>query len=113
MGQGHPGIASLLVQARRALGISQRELSMRSGLTQAQISRIENGLVDMRFSSLLALANQLNLEFRFEQLSLSDSSSEKPKSPQAGGPSIARSSQPMPDPAPRIGIFGDIEEELL
>ena len=48
--------------ARRAKGLSQRELSQRSGFTQAHISRIESGLVDLQVSSLLELARSLDLE---------------------------------------------------
>lgn len=48
--------------ARRAKGLSQRELSRRSGSTQAHISRIESGLVDLQVSSLLELARSLDLE---------------------------------------------------
>jgi len=48
--------------ARRAKGLSQRELSQRSGFTQAHISRIESGLVDLQASSLLELARSLDLE---------------------------------------------------
>jgi len=41
--------------------MSQRELSERSGLTQAQISNVENG-ADMRLSNLVELARALDLE---------------------------------------------------
>jgi len=111
MGKGHPGIAKLLVDARCALGVSQRELSKRSGLTQAQISRIENGLVDMRLSSLLALAGELRFELRFEHQPPSEAPAKAPKvrRPESGDRSIKR----LPGPAPRTGIFGDIDEELL
>ncbi len=114
MGKGHPGIAKLLVEARRALGVSQRELSKRSELTQAQISRIENGLVDMRLSSLLALAGELRLELRFEHQPPSEAPAKAPKSPKARRPESGdRSIKRLPGPAPRTGIFGDIDEELL
>lgn len=48
--------------ARDAAGLTQRQLSERSGLTQAQISRIENGLVDLQISTLVELARFLGLE---------------------------------------------------
>ncbi len=48
--------------ARLAKGWSQRELSAKSGLTQANISKIETGQVDMQISSLLELARFLDLE---------------------------------------------------
>lgn len=55
-------IASTLRAAREAMGLSQRELSAKSGLPQSHISKIENGAVDLRVSSLVALARILNLE---------------------------------------------------
>ena len=36
-------IIQALIDARRALNITQKELSARTGITQADISRIENG----------------------------------------------------------------------
>ncbi len=51
-----------LREARLAKGWSQRELSGKSGLTQANISKIETGQVDLQVSSLLELARFLDLE---------------------------------------------------
>jgi HTH-type transcriptional regulator / antitoxin HipB len=48
--------------ARAAASLSQRELSTKSGVPQAQISKFENGAVDLRLSSLVALARALGLE---------------------------------------------------
>lgn len=47
---------------RLAQGISQRELSTRTGVPQSQISKIENNTVDLRISSLLTLAYALDLD---------------------------------------------------
>jgi transcriptional regulator with XRE-family HTH domain len=55
-------IAERLQAARNAKGLSQRELSDLAGVPQAQISRIESGTVDLRLSSLFALAHALDLE---------------------------------------------------
>lgn len=55
-------IAKRLQAARRTKGVSQRELSAFAGIPQAQISRIEAGTVDLRLSSLVALAHALDLE---------------------------------------------------
>ena len=55
-------IASTLRIAREARGLSQRELSAKSGVPQGHISKIENGAVDLRVSSLVALARTLDLE---------------------------------------------------
>jgi transcriptional regulator with XRE-family HTH domain len=51
-----------LQEARTVKGWSQRELSERSGLTQAHISRIENGAVEPKLSTLLELSRLLDLE---------------------------------------------------
>lgn len=55
-------IGERLREAREAKGISQRDLSALAGVPQAQISRIEAGAVDPRVSSLVALANALDLD---------------------------------------------------
>ena len=54
--------AEVLKAARLAKRLSQRELSVRTGLTQAHISRIENASVDLRLSNLIELARVLDLE---------------------------------------------------
>ncbi len=43
-------------------GISQRDLSARSGLTQSHISQIERGTLEPGLSSLIDLSRALNLE---------------------------------------------------
>jgi len=55
-------ILNSLKRARKAKGLSQRELSAKSGVPQSHISKIENGAVDLRVSSLVALARTLDLE---------------------------------------------------
>ena len=55
-------IMSALKTAREKKGISQRELSAKAGVPQAQISRFENGDVDIRLSSLVSLGRALDLE---------------------------------------------------
>ena len=54
-------IVAALRTARRAKGLSQRELSAKSGVPQGHNSKIENGAVDLRVSSLVALARILDL----------------------------------------------------
>jgi transcriptional regulator with XRE-family HTH domain len=51
-----------LREARQRKGLSQRDLSKQSGVPQGQISRIENGAVDLRLSSLIELGRALDLE---------------------------------------------------
>ncbi|MBP1853597.1 helix-turn-helix domain-containing protein [Rhizobium halophytocola] len=55
-------IADRLREAREAKQLSQRELSRLAGVPQAQISRIESNSVDLRVSSLVAIASALDLE---------------------------------------------------
>jgi len=55
-------IVSTLKAAREGKGLSQRELGAKSGMPQSHLSKIENGAVDLRVSSLVALARVLGLE---------------------------------------------------
>ncbi len=55
-------IAQALKDARQTKGLSQRALSARSGVPQSHISKIENGAVDLRVSSLVELARVLDLD---------------------------------------------------
>lgn len=55
-------IAEALKAARTRKGLSQRALSTLSGVPQAHISKIEQNAVDLRLTSLLALAHALDLE---------------------------------------------------
>jgi transcriptional regulator with XRE-family HTH domain len=47
---------------RTAVGISQRALSTRSGLTQGHISQIETGMLEPGLSSFIDMARALDLE---------------------------------------------------
>lgn len=55
-------ISKELKVSRKSKGLSQRDLSAKSGVPQGHISRIENGNVDLRLSSLIAIARVLDLE---------------------------------------------------
>lgn len=55
-------IAKSLKMARQKKGLSQRALSDKAGVPQGHISKIESGNVDLRLSSLVALARVLELE---------------------------------------------------
>lgn len=61
---GLESLTEAIRQARLAKGWSQRDLSARAHLTQAQISRIENGEVDMQVSTLIELARSLDLDLQ-------------------------------------------------
>ncbi len=62
MTEGTDEIAQALLKARQARGLSQRALSQRAGVPQGHISNIERGTVDLRLSSLVAIARALDLE---------------------------------------------------
>ena len=55
-------LSQQLKKSRESKGLSQRELSAKSGVPQGHISKIENGSVDLRLSSLVALTRVLDLE---------------------------------------------------
>lgn len=55
-------IATALRQAREMKGLNQRQLSSLAGVPQSHISKIENGAVDLRLTSLIELARALDLE---------------------------------------------------
>lgn len=56
-------IAAALKAARLRKGLTQRELGRLAGVPQSHVSKIEAGAVDLRFSSLVALAELLDLRF--------------------------------------------------
>lgn len=62
MGYATEHIAESLKAARIRKGLSQRALSAKAGVPQSHYSRIENGAVDLRLSSLVELARALDLE---------------------------------------------------
>ena len=51
-----------LARSRRDRGLSQKALGARLGLPQSHISKIESGRTDLRLSSLIEFARQLDLE---------------------------------------------------
>jgi transcriptional regulator with XRE-family HTH domain len=57
-------IINALKKGREAKGLSQRDLSARTGVPQSHISKIESGSADIRLSSLIELARALDLEVK-------------------------------------------------
>ena len=55
-------LTKALRAARLEKGLSQRELSRKTGMPQAQISKIENAAVDLKTSSLISLARALEMD---------------------------------------------------
>ena len=63
-------IAASIKAARAKKGISQRTLSLKVGIPQSHISKIEQGLVDLQTSSLIQIARVLDLELMLVSRSL-------------------------------------------
>lgn len=55
-----------LISARQAAGISQQELSAKSGITQADISKMENGKANPSIRTLRKLATAMGKTLRIE-----------------------------------------------
>ena len=55
-------LSKRLRSRRRLLGLTQHETAQRSGLLQSNYSKIEQGKVDPRFSTLQDIARALSLE---------------------------------------------------
>lgn len=55
-------LTATLKAAREAKGLSQRELGQLVGAPQSHISKIENGRVDLRVTSLIEIARALDME---------------------------------------------------
>jgi len=67
----HFKLATELILLRRQRGITQRQLSAKSGIQQAEISRIEGGRANPTVSTLSALANALGGELGIRILATS------------------------------------------
>ena len=62
MKQQITAITEALRAGRAQKGLSQRKLSVRLGMPQSHISRIESGAVNLTLSSLIEMARHLDLE---------------------------------------------------
>jgi predicted transcriptional regulator len=59
-------IIQALIDARKNCGITQKELSQRTGITQADISKLENGNANPSVKTLKKLAKGLNMRLKIE-----------------------------------------------
>ena len=59
-------IIQAMIDVRISQNITQKELSARTGITQADISRIENGTRNPSLSMVKKLANGLGLQLKLE-----------------------------------------------
>ena len=59
-------IIQAMIDARNKEGLTQKELSERTGITQADISRIENGTRNPSLGMVKRLANGLGMRLKIE-----------------------------------------------
>ena len=59
-------IMKAMIEARREEGLTQKELSERSGITKADISRLENGNANPSIRTLQRLANAMGKTLKIE-----------------------------------------------
>lgn len=59
-------IIQAMIDARNKEGLTQKELSERTGITQADISRIESGTRNPSLSMVKRLANGLGMRLKLE-----------------------------------------------
>jgi ribosome-binding protein aMBF1 (putative translation factor) len=61
-------LGAIFAEARRQRGLNQTQLAQRSGVTQADISRIERGILAPTTPTLMRLAEGLNARISLELL---------------------------------------------
>ena len=59
-------IMNAIIEARTSCGLTQKELSIRSGIAQGDISKIENGNANPSIKTLQRLANAMGKDLRIE-----------------------------------------------
>ena len=59
-------IMKAIATARQSAGITQKELSERTGITQADISRLENGSANPSLKTLQRLAEGMGMTLKLE-----------------------------------------------
>lgn len=59
-------IIQALIDARKAAGLTQKQLSERTGITQADISKLENGNSNPSVRTLKKLAAGMNMKLKIE-----------------------------------------------
>lgn len=64
--QPERNIMRAIMDARISAGMTQTELSQKSGISQADISRLENGTRNPSLAILKRLANAMNTSLRIE-----------------------------------------------
>ena len=65
-------IIQAMIDARTAAGLTQKQLAERSGLHQADISKLENGNANPSLRTLQRLAAGMNMQHKIEFLPIKD-----------------------------------------
>lgn len=65
-------IIQAMIDARTAAGLTQKQLAERSGLHQADISKLENGNANPSLRTLQRLAAGMNMQLKIEFLPIKD-----------------------------------------
>ena len=61
-------ITQAFINARKSSGLSQKQLSEKTGITQPDISKLENGNANPSIRTLQRLANGMGMKLRLEFL---------------------------------------------
>lgn len=72
-------IIQTLIDARKQLHLTQKELSGLTGITQADISRIESGTRNPSLNMIKKIARALNMQVKLEFVPMSETSYVKEK----------------------------------
>lgn len=73
--EGTQDLAAILRKRRLGLGLSQEEVSHRSGIDQKALSSIERGQADPRLTTIVRLASALELELTLMPVMTRDAAS--------------------------------------
>ena len=65
-------IMQAMIDARKESGLTQKELSEKTGITQADISRLEKGNANPSLKTLQRLAAGMNMRIRLEFVKATD-----------------------------------------
>ena len=65
-------IIQAMIDARKYSGITQKQLSERSGIAQGDISKIENGNANPSLNTLKRLASGMNMKLKIEFLPIAE-----------------------------------------
>ena len=64
--QPEMAIVQAMIDARKRAGLTQRELSARTGITQSDISKLENGSANPSIKTLQRLAEGMGMRLKIE-----------------------------------------------